>query len=270
MKILLDDQTLMSAVPNSICRGIGERSLFDRIAAFIDAAEAWFNSFFAPVDMIADLPEDSPVIHAARKLIAFRALRLAAPALDVTMHPNGLAVVSTDALAPASADRSREFRKSLDRMILESADLFISLAPSVNGWKESDPAQSLWLSHPFNSVAMMLTFIPVNPDWETFHAAAQKVISITHRLAEDVVSPEIMKKLCNFYSKLDYDIAHLHRFVRSYIAEEWNRDHGGDPWIPRIVETLKNYFPEWNDSRQARLFDPPVFRNQKKSGGYFF
>lgn len=40
-----------------------------------------------------------------------------------------------------------------------------------------------------------------------------------------------------------------------------------------IVEYIRNRpdtFPEWHRSETARLFSPPVFRNEKKSKGYWF
>ena len=58
-------------------------------------------------------------------ITASRALFLAAPLLDVTMHPNGLAV-NTDSMALASAERSKEFRNALDRQTILSADNLVN------------------------------------------------------------------------------------------------------------------------------------------------
>lgn len=40
--------------------------------------------------------------------------------------------------------------------------------------------------------------------------------------------------------------------------------------IVNFIRQSEADFPEWNSSDTARLFAPPVFRNERKSGGYFF
>ena len=42
------------------------------------------------------------------------------------------------------------------------------------------------------------------------------------------------------------------------------RPHDSVPMIPDDV------FPEWHASATAELFTPSVFRNEQKSGGYWF
>lgn len=52
---------------------------------------------------------------------------------------------------------------------------------------------------------------------------------------------------------------------------------GGEPISTRRMVALVNFirnrpesFSAWHNSSTAELFTPPVFKNQKKSGGYFF
>ena len=52
---------------------------------------------------------------------------------------------------------------------------------------------------------------------------------------------------------------------------------GGEPISTRRMVDLVNFircrpesFSAWHNSSTAELFTPPVFKNKKKSGGYFF
>ena len=40
--------------------------------------------------------------------------------------------------------------------------------------------------------------------------------------------------------------------------------------IVNYIRQDEDEFPEWHHSATAELFSPPVFRNKKKSTGYFF
>ncbi|MGM9866538.1 MAG: DUF6712 family protein [Lepagella sp.] len=40
--------------------------------------------------------------------------------------------------------------------------------------------------------------------------------------------------------------------------------------VVNLIRCYPDLFPEWHASETAKLFAPPVFRNEKKASGYFF
>ena len=108
-----------------------------------------------------------------------------------------------------------------------------------------------------------------------------KVLLIQQRLANEFFSPELIAALLEDVRsrKYTYQSAYytLRRNVidtiRSLILEELN----GHPVHPQayydLVNTIRNnptVFPEWQSTATATLFEPNVFKNKKKSAGYWF
>ena len=80
-----------------------------------------------------------------------------------------------------------------------------------------------------------------------------------------------------YYENIDYnywrDLSRVINAIRGQVVDYLN---GGSIRMRDMIDVVNHIrrfpdlFPEWNASETAKLFAPPVFRNKKKSKGYFF
>jgi hypothetical protein len=111
--------------------------------------------------------------------------------------------------------------------------------------------------------------------WDRYLELRPKVIDIEESLAEDFFSPELMSALRS--ENLRSDLTEKRSLVvRQIQAQVVGYLRGGSFNSRRLAEIVnfirqsENDFKEWHSSATAALFAPPVFRNYKKSSGYFF
>lgn len=281
MKIITPE-ILLSVIPNYIASGYKEKQLLDKIQPQAQAAEAWTEQHISPLD-IFDPREDAENLNRLAQIAATKAILDTAPLLDVTMHPNGLAVVNTDSLAPASADRSREFRQALDRQLCNLIDTTLPFLRRNPKWAESEPAVQIWDSTIFPCIATMRQYCNLEAGatpYFQFRAAAE---AAQDHIAERYISRKLMDRLRAYPYSDTPNMSSLKILtpVRHAVAQAAQRLKEGHPPITpgiesllmRIVDTIRKdpqSYPEWHASDTARLFTPPVFRNTKESGGYFF
>lgn len=285
----MTNETLLKFIPNYIAPGYNEKYLLDKIQPLVDIAESWADIYVCPSKIV----KDSQLLSEMHdNCVALRAIRLAAPLLNVTMHPNGLAVVSTDALTPASAERSLEFSKALERQLLFAADKFVdeitgySLTPSEQSnhkseytiWINSVPAQTVWLATVFQSSHQMIAYCGFDESWNSFINAIYRIRQYQEHFAEHWLSPELMNVLS--LKKYPGDLAlwpvfsNVLNLVRSAAAATLNKENSkADEMLRQAVNIIRknpDTFPEWHNSSTARLFNPEHFKNNKKAGGFFF
>lgn len=101
------------------------------------------------------------------------------------------------------------------------------------------------------------------------------VIDLEASLAEEWLSPELMSALRS--ENLRSDLTEKRReIVRQTQAQIVGYLKGGsfNSWrladIVNYIRLNESDFVEWHQSDTAKLFAPPIFRNEKKASGYFF
>ena len=111
--------------------------------------------------------------------------------------------------------------------------------------------------------------------WEKYLALRPQVIEIEDSIAAEWVSPELMEALR--LRPLDGPDAAGRVLAVRQIRSQVLRVLRGLPLdvqrLADLVNLIRNNissFPEWAASDTAKLFAPPVFRNQRRSSGYFF
>lgn len=285
---MINDETLLRHIPNYVAAGYKEKPLLDKIRPSVALAETWADTYLSPAELISG----SQLLSAARdSAVALRALYGAAPLLDVTMHPNGLAVVNTDSLAPASRERSQEFRKALESHLIETVDKFLRIIfypdehaaakPGLIGihekWIASYPAYSLWTRTIFDSCGSLCASLGIDRSFDAIRYAITGLTPLEHEIGERWISIYLL----NILRQKGYPEDHEQQFqqlamlVRSALAQAYKDKSGPNQETMRaIVQYIRenpDAFPQWFDSKTAQLFiDPPRFQNQKKAGGYFF
>lgn len=281
MKLINNDTDLRRYIPNQVVAVKGEASLFDKIAYWLDTAEQWIFDTFCPASVIdailADNPH-SPILHPLAAIAAHRALADAIPSLDLVQTVNGFAVVSNQNLAPASRDR-------VDRLIAAhrsqrdtAISVLITRLAAVPEWRDTPQCgffrSTLFQPKHINSLSTIPT--PQSSLWERYEELHPAIAAAEDRLAAEYISPELMQRLRDEalgLSQLSTLDSRLCETLRIHVADIIQDRPLRDTALRDIVDYIRlrpDTFPEWHRSATARLFSPPVFRNSKKSPGYWF
>lgn len=282
MKLIQNDETLRRFVPQQVVHVKGEASLFDKIAYWLDSAEQWIFVTFCPEIVVDAILADKSLsaLHTPLSAItAHRALADAIPSLDLVQTVNGFAVVSNQNLAPASRDR-------VDRLIAAhrsqrdtAISALISLLAAVPHWRDT-PQCGYFRSTLFPTPAHIRSLSPqlstLSSLWERYEELHPAIVAAEDRLAAEYISHELMQRLRDEalgLSQLSTLDARLCEALRSHIADLINDRPLRDTALRDIVDYIRRHpdaFPEWHRSDTTRPFSPPVFRNSKKSPGYWF
>ena len=281
----------MKIIPNQMCAGIGEQSIEQRIEPWLLDAEQWFYRSIAPEEI---LQKEEKIRELADTVIHCRALWAAAPALDVTMHPNGLAVVNTDSLAPASADRSREFRKSIMTFMMDSMTTLLRILAPIKKWRQSRPANDYWLATTVFDPKQICIIAGLDYSWDSIEKALPVIKSAEERDARRVWSPELLAELRAYnwkpamenmiFTRLRSIVRHVAEMIVAssskdnklssyYQANLFRLNTESVRYKAEFVNICKEY-PDhcraWHDSNTAQLYNPITFKNEKNSTAYFF
>ncbi len=276
-KLITNDDTLRQYMPNVFATVKGEVSLFDKVKIDIDLAENWVIETFVSAktfDDICGYADDKPIKVITAKLIASEALHRAIPSFDLVLTPNGFGVVSNQNVAPASKER-------VDRLIGSLADYrddcIANLLPLLS--RESDWLGSVQASFfgetLFPDLAITDQVKGNGSKWEKYLEHHSQVIDLEASLAEEWLSPELMSALRseNLRGDLTAKRSEIVRQVKAQVVGYLRSGSFNSRRLADIVNRIRENeddFPEWHQSETSKLFAPPVFRNEKKSKGYWF
>lgn len=278
-KLIQNDETLRRFVPQQVVHVKGEASLFDKIAYWLDTAEQWIFATFCPASVIDAIPaaKSLSALHSSLSAItAHRALADAIPSLDLVQTVNGFAVVSNQNLAPASRDR-------VDRLIAAhrsqrdtAISALIPLLAAVPQWRDT-PQCGYFRSTLFPTPAHIRPLASGAATWERYEELHPAIVAAEDRLAAEYISTELMQRLRDEALGIISPHSALHtplcEALKGHVADIVMDKPLRDPALRDIVDYIRRHpdtFPEWHRSDTARLFSPPVFRNSKKSPGYWF
>ncbi|MDE7080062.1 MAG: hypothetical protein K2O78_00190 [Muribaculaceae bacterium] len=278
--MITSDADLRLFLPNSVITVGLETPLFDKLAPFLRAAEDTIaRSVVSPPILEAVARAEPELMHLRqflRPLVAIRAFCDAVPSLDIILTPNGFGVVSNSNVVPASESRVRALRDSLllriDQLTEQTVDALRPYAP----WRDS-PQGRLW-----GSVLplQLRTVRRLRPDHhgpllEAYEDLRPQIRDMEDRLADRWISPELLEELRR------HNLARSPSDRQSYVIAAFSAAvidalRTGTPDERRLAQIVDDIrrdpatFHRWHNSRTARLFSPPVFRNNPLSGGYFF
>ncbi len=278
MKLITTDEQLRSNIPNIIASVKGEVPFIERLALFLDLAEDWVKTTFtseSTFNTICGYTDSNNIKILCSRLVVADALRRAIPSLDIVLTPNGFGVVSTQNLAPASKPR---VDRLVGSMLAHRDDCIAALLPELVG-------ASKWLTSPqadfFGSTLFPDLGIvdavggATGSKWEKYLELRPQVIDLEASLAEEWLSPGLMSALRseNLRGDLTEKRSVIVRQVKAQILGYLKSGSFSSRRLADIVNRIrenKDDFPEWHRSETAKLFAPPVFRNEKKAKGYWF
>lgn len=278
MKLITTDAQLRAHIPNIIASVKGEMPFIERLSHFLDLAEDWVRMTFtseSTFNTICGYTDSNEIKIICSRLVVADALRRAIPSLDIVLTPNGFGVVSTQNLAPASKPR---VDRLVGSMLAHRDDCIAALLPELVG-------ASKWLTSPqadfFGSTLFPDLGIvdavggATGSKWEKYLELRPQVIDLEASLAEEWLSPGLMSALRseNLRGDLTEKRSVIVRQVKAQILGYLKSGSFSSRRLADIVNRIrenKDDFPEWHRSETAKLFAPPVFRNEKKAKGYWF
>lgn len=278
MKIIKTEAQLRAHIPNIIATVKGETPFIERLEHFLDLAEDWVKTTFtseSTFNTICGYTDSNPLKITTACLVVADALRRAIPSLDIVLTPNGFGVVSTQNLAPASKPRVDRLVGSI---LAHRDDCIAALLPELVGasqWLKSKQAD-FFGSTLFPDLGIVDAVGEVTGSkWEKYLELRPKVIDLEASLAEEWLSPVLLSALRS--ENLRRDLTPKRREVVRQVKAQIVGYLTAGTFSTRRLADIVNYirqdedeFPDWHHSATAELFSPPVFRNKKKSTGYFF
>ena len=277
-KLITTDAQLRAHIPNIIASVKGEVPFIERLALFLDLAEDWVRTTFTSettFNTICGYTDSNPLKVLTSRLVVADALRRAIPSLDIVLSPNGFAVVNTSNLAPASKPR---VDRLIGSMLSHRDDCIAALLPGLVGaskWLTSSQADFFGATLFPDLRIVDSVGGATGSKWDRCLELRSQVIDLEASLAEEWLSPELMSALRSETLRGDLPVKR-HEIVRQVKAQVVGYLRGGS-FNSRRLADIVNYirlnaesFEEWHKSETAKLFAPPVFRNERKASGYFF
>ena len=277
-KLITTDEQLRSHLPNIIASVKGEVPFIERLALFLDLAEAWVTDTFVSVptfNTICSYTDSNPVKILTARLVVADALRRAIPSLDIVLTPNGFGVVNTSNLAPASNPR---VDRLVGSMLSHRDDCIAALLPELVGaskWLSSSQADFFGATLFPDLRIVDAVGGATGSKWEKYLELRPQVIDLEASLAEEWFSPELMSALRseNLRGDLTDKRSEIVRQVKAQVVGYLRSGSFNSRRLADIVNYIRlnpEFFSEWHQSETAKLFAPPLFRNKRKASGYFF
>lgn len=277
-KLITTDAQLRSHLPNIITSVKGETPFIERLALFLDLAEDWVVNTFTSVstfNTICGYTDSNNIKILCSRLVVADALRRAIPSLDIVLTPNGFAVVNTSNLAPASKPR---VDRLVGSMLSHRDDCIAALLPELVGaskWLTSSQADFFGATLFPDLDIVDAVGGATGSKWEKYLELRPQVIDLEASLAEEWFSPELMSALRseNLRGDLTEKRSEIVRQVKAQVVGYLRSRSFNSRRLADIVNYIRlnaESFSEWHKSETAKLFAPPVFRNEKKASGYFF
>lgn len=278
MKLITTDEQLRSHLPNIIASVKGEVPFIERLALFLDLAEDWVKTTFtseSTFNTICGYTDSNNIKILCSRLVVADALRRAIPSLDIVLTPNGFGVVNTSNLAPASKPR---VDRLVGSMLAHRDDCIASLLPEIVGaskWLASDRADFFGATLFPDLGICDAVGGATGSRWEKYLELRSQVIDLEASLAEEWFSPELMSALRseNLRGNLTGKRSEIVKQVKAQVVGYLRSGSFNSRRLADIVNYIRlnpESFSEWHKSETAKLFAPPVFRNEKKASGYFF
>ena len=111
--------------------------------------------------------------------------------------------------------------------------------------------------------------------WEKYLELRPQVIDLEASLADEWLSPELLSALRSqnlrgdLTEKRNVIVRQVKAQILGYLKSgSFNSRRLAD--IVNYIRLNEESFKEWHRSETAKLFAPPVFRNEKKAKGYWF
>lgn len=277
MILITNEQALRQYIPNVVAVVKGETPFINKLAPSLEIAEQWIADNFTGQEILKEIgaSDDTTLRNICCNLVVSEAFRIALPSLDVVLTPNGFGIVSTGNLAPASQHRIENLRAGLVETRDNCIALLVRRLSSHEDWRDTEPGRYFGATlFPFPDNLTQFDK-ETTRSWERYQKLRPRLIDLESSLAEEWFSPELMAALRKEYLSGEMSSGRklITEQIQAHIVAYFKYGTLHSRRLADIVNYIRqrdDMFPEWHRSETAKLFAPPVFRNEKKSAGYFF
>lgn len=279
--IISNPEDLNLYLPHTVSPAKGDKSLFDKISAHIIEADMWGQRKVCPESYLNKYARESVELWSGmRTIVANHALLSALASIDVVLTPNGIGVVSTETIAPASKERVNALREELMQN-RDDAILRVLCSLLQDPRYQAQPAARAWMNSLFQPWHTIYTTESDRGfSLREYDKISARLNSAEYMIAEKSISHEIMRYLRsevvsnidnmsddseNIWSVIDavrqLAIKNIHNekiFQSEYVA------------LIDLIKEDQKLAGIWSGTRQARMYSLPEFKNDRNSGGFFF
>ena len=270
----LTADTIAGFIPNILTEVEGERSLFDKLAPFLESARLYLESeFLGHDDFLSEVHNDL-----ALKILVAKAFADAVPSLDLIVTPTGMGVINTDNMAPASKERVERLIASLRDYVRSNVSVLVDVCRRYEQWRSGFGRKfcDIFLYEPDGQ-----NVLPgVHYEFDYVRSCC---IAIEASMAEHFLGRSLMVALRRGYHSgslkpAEMDIINAIRVAEIALMGEAERygGHIADQtrlWFYcRNILAALNYSPEYKEIWEAdkgKYFNAPDFKNDIK-GSFFF
>jgi hypothetical protein len=133
MELITSNDILRDYFPNVLLEVDDELAFYDKIKGYLRSAEQWLSAnIFGSAYVL-----EGSALNIARRITVDRALAQAIPSLDLVLTPNGLGIVSTESLAPASKERVERLIGSLESSASAHLEILLDMLREDAKWRSS-------------------------------------------------------------------------------------------------------------------------------------
>ena len=281
-KLITTDAQLRRYLPNAFATARGETPFFDRLLPWLETAERWLFSQFVGDDFLPTLlalDEDDPLRITATLVVVNEAFMRAVPSLDLVLTPNGFGIVSNQNVAPASRDRVARLVASLEANRDNCIEQLVRYLHANGEWVTGSARR--WFAatlFPNIDLANLCGF--TEHRWANYLGLRSKAINVEQRIAEEFISPEQLavfrREVMSLFDDMTLTVmqhARVTEQLRQIVVNVLQGNLLNTQSLRDIVDYMRKHehqFPEFRQSATYKLFEPPVFENQKTASGYFF
>jgi len=289
MMLITSDEQLRRLIPNVFVTVEGEPTIFEKLTPFLETSEDWAKQHFVPDDLFeliaelsasAETEADNSTVAALclplEKVIVCEAYKNAIPSLDLVLTPNGFGIVSNQNVAPASKERVERLLASLEQERDRNIEQLLLRLPAVEGWEQS-PQGKYFAATMFPFLGLCRRLAIREHLWDEYQHLHDRLIKIENVLAETYFSQEQMDvfrqhvmnqmRLCH---PLEEKVIRSLQSLEMMLVSDMQVHNQSFYDLVNIIREHADIFLAWHVSETAKLYSPAVFRNKKKSGGYFF
>ena len=289
MMLITSDEQLRRLIPNVFATVEGEPSLLVKLTPFLETSGDWAKQHFIPDDLFeliaessasAETEADNSTVAALclplEKAIVCEAYKNAIPSLDLVLTPNGFGIVSNQNVAPASKERVERLLASLEQERDRNIEQLLLRLPTIEGWEQSEQGKYFAATmFPFLGLCRRLA---INEHlWDEYQHLHDRLIKIENVLAETYFSQEQMDvfrqhvmnqmRLCH---PLEEQVIRSLQSLELMLVSDMQVHNQSFYDLVNIIREHSDIFLAWHVSETAKLYSPAVFRNKKRSGGYWF
>ena len=282
MKLITSDSVLRHYIPNAFATAQGEAPFYEKVLPWLEAAERWLTEQFIGdtfLPILVTMEENHPLRLTACSVVAHEAMMRAVPSLDLVLTPNGFGIVSNSNVVPASRDRVVRLVNSLETSRDIAIEQMLQYLFQNERWYATSKRR--WFTATlFPNIDLANLCGITEKRWANYLSLRSKAIEIEQRISEEYISTEQMEVLRGEVVGIDWtftlaDRLHLRVIeqLRSIVVDVLKGNLLNIQALRDIVDLMRKneeIFAEFANSDTAKLFEPPIFENKKRSHGYWF